>query len=277
MIKVQNLSKSYKDVKALDGFSYVFQNGIYAILGPNGSGKTTLMSILSDNLFPDCGEVVVNTGLDDNSNTRSIGYVPQYPGMYPDFTVYEMLDYIALLSKATDKERQIDELISIFDLSEYINKKLRALSGGTKQRLAIAQAFLASPNLVLLDEPTAGLDPLQRITFKNFISERRKNATIIISTHIVSDVEEIADEVIFLKKGVVVKSGKLSDVVSSLNGRCWKISNVNDLNEKALYRIIDNDIRVVSSTKPTDTAVLVNPTLEECYLDIFGDGQYEVL
>ena len=200
MIKVQNLSKSYKDVKALDGFSYVFQNGIYAILGPNGSGKTTLMSILSDNLFPDCGEVVVNTGLDDNSNTRSIGYVPQYPGMYPDFTVYEMLDYIALLSKATDKERQIDELISIFDLSEYINKKLRALSGGTKQRLAIAQAFLASPNLVLLDEPTAGLDPLQRITFKNFISERRKNATIIISTHIVSDVEEIADEVIFLKK-----------------------------------------------------------------------------
>lgn len=277
MIQVCNLTKCYKKVKALNSFSYRFENGIYAILGPNGSGKSTLMNILSGNLTPDHGTVIMDGEGGDNPHCRSIGYVPQYPGMYPNFTVYEMLDYVALLSKATERNKQIDELISAFDLEEYRNKKISALSGGTKQRLAIAQAFIASPNLVLLDEPTAGLDPLQRITFKNFISERRKNATIIISTHIVSDVEEISDEVVFLKNGVVVKSGMLSDVVSSLNGRCWKISNVNDLNEKALYRIIDNDIRVVSSTKPTDTAVLVNPTLEECYLDIFGDGQYEVL
>ena len=110
-----------------------------------------------------------------------------------------------------------------------------------------------------------------------FISERRKDTTIIISTHIVSDVEEIADEVIFLKKGVIVKSGALSDVVSSLNGHCWKIDSVKDLDANALYRVSDNDIRVVSSIKPTATAIAINPTLEECYLDIFGDEKDEVL
>lgn len=271
MVDVCNITKFYKDVKALDDFNYRFENGIYAILGPNGSGKSTLMNILSGNLAPDSGKVITYKTNGNNNNTRSIGYVPQYPGMYPNFTVCEMLDYVALLSKAKDKDNQIEELISVFDLGEYKHKKVRALSGGTKQRLAIAQSFIANPQLILLDEPTAGLDPLQRITFKNYISERRKDTTIIISTHIVSDVEELADSIIFLKKGVIAKSGTLEEILSTMSERCWKINSLESLDKRTHYRISENDIRVISTTKPTPDALQVPPTLEECYLDIFGD------
>lgn len=267
MVKVTNISKSFKKVKALSNFTYNFENGIYAILGPNGSGKSTLMNILTGNLVPDCGEVSI---IYDDKNRRSIGYVPQYPGMYQNFTAYEMLDYIALLSKENNRSSKIEELINVFDLTDYKDKKVSALSGGTKQRLAIAQAFIGDPELILLDEPTAGLDPLQRIAFKNFISENKGNKSIIISTHIVSDVEEIADDVIFLKSGSIVSSGSLLDVTGELKGSCWRLDNKNELKENMTYRVIGDEIRILSREKPADSAVEIAPTLEECYLNIFG-------
>lgn len=273
MISVKNISKSYRDVKALDNFSYDFDYGIYAILGPNGSGKSTLMNILTDNIIPDSGSILFS-GKSGTAKTKDqkIGYIPQYPGMYPNFTVHEMLDYIAVLNKAENREAQIQELMTVFDLNEYAHKKIRALSGGTRQRLAIAQGFIGTPMLVILDEPTAGLDPMQRVTFKNFIAEQKGKMTIIISTHIVSDVEEVADEVIFLKRGVIVKSGTLENVIGDLKKRCWRVESLDQLNSTPLYRIIGGEIRVISDIKPCEAAFEVEPTLEECYLEIFGVG-----
>lgn len=271
MISVKNISKSYKDVKALNDFSYDFDCGIYAILGPNGSGKSTLMNILTDNITPDSGSVLFSgrSGTAKSADQK-IGYIPQYPGMYPTFTVYEMLDYIAILNKAENRDVQIRELMTVFDLNEYAHKKIRALSGGTRQRLAIAQGFIGSPELVILDEPTAGLDPVQRVAFKNFIAEQKEKMTIIISTHIVSDVEEVADEVIFLKRGVIVKSGTLENMIKDLEKRCWRVESLDQLDPMPLYRMISGEIRVVSDTKPCEGAFRVEPTLEECYLEIFG-------
>lgn len=271
MISVKNIYKSYKDVKALNDFSYDFNYGIYAILGPNGSGKSTLMNIMTDNVMPDSGSISFSGRCGTlNSRDQKIGYVPQYPGMYLNFTVYEMLDYIAILNKANDREIQIRELMTVFDLNEYAHKKIRALSGGTRQRLAIAQGFIGHPELVILDEPTAGLDPIQRIAFKNFIADQKGKMTIIISTHIVSDVEDVADEVIFLKRGVIVKSGTLESVIKDIEERCWRVESLEQLSATSLYRIIGGEIRVISLQKPTEDAVLIEPTLEECYLEIFG-------
>lgn len=273
MISIKNISKSYKDVKALNDFSYDFGCGIYAILGPNGSGKSTLMNIMTDNVSPDSGSISFSEkNGTSKSRDQKIGYIPQYPGMYPNFTVYEMLDYVAILNKAENREMQIRELMTVFDLNEYTHKKIRALSGGTRQRLAIAQGFIGHPELVILDEPTAGLDPVQRVAFKNFIAEQKGKMTIIISTHIVSDVEEVADEVIFLKRGVIVKAGTLEHIIKGIEERCWRVESLEQLGSASLYRMIGGEIRVISDRKPSESAVLVEPTLEECYLEIFGMG-----
>lgn len=270
MVSVKNISKSYKDVKALDNFSYDFACGIYAILGPNGSGKSTLMNIMTENVKPDSGVITFSGEM--TSGDQMIGYVPQYPGMYRDFTVYEMLDYIAVLKRAENRAAQIQELLDVFDLCEYKGKKIRGLSEGTRQRLAIAQSFVGSPELVILDEPTAGLDPVQRVAFKNFIAEQKEKMTIIISTHIVSDVEEVADEVIFLRRGVIVRSGTQEHIIGNVGGRCWRVESAKQLADGTLYRMVGNEIRVISDARPAEDAVPVEPTLEEAYLEVFGMG-----
>ena len=200
MILVKNVSKSYKSVRALIDFSYDFEAGIYAILGPNGSGKSTLMNVMTGNLKADSGAIVMGEGV--GVPDYMLGYVPQYPGMYSGFTAFEMLDYVGILKNAEQRERQISKLLSAFDLEEYKNKKVGSLSGGTKQRLAIAQAFMGAPKLVILDEPTAGLDPMQRVALRRFVAELGDCKTVLWATHIVSDVESIAREIIFMKKGV---------------------------------------------------------------------------
>lgn len=271
MIQVKNISKTYRDIKALDNFSYDFAGGIYAILGPNGSGKSTLMNIMTDNLSYDSGSITfTHSNLSSFSKTIKIGYVPQYPGLYPNFTAFEMMDYSAILSNASNRESQIRELMDIFELTEYSDKRIKALSGGTKQRLAIAQSFLGDPDLVILDEPTAGLDPLQRIIFKNYISSRGKKITIIISTHIVSDVEDISDSVIFLKKGRIVKTGAIREVIASLKGKCWAVAERGSLPDGALCRAVGDELRVISDVAPTPKAVQADATLDDCYLHIFG-------
>ncbi|MCD7776711.1 MAG: ABC transporter ATP-binding protein [Firmicutes bacterium] len=273
MIKLEKVSKSYRDVLALCEFTYEFAHGVYAVLGPNGSGKSTLMNIMTGNLRRDGGEITFSSrsgeagGLPD---TR-IGYVPQYPGMYPDFTLYEMLDYTSALSPTEGSAEQIEELISALDLTEYRSKKIRALSGGTKQRLAIAQAFIGAPELVILDEPTSGLDPMQRIIFKNFIAKKRGEATIIISTHIVSDAENMADNIIFLKRGCIVRSGSPDEILSDLGDMCWSVPSDFIIPDGMLTRSEGSEVRVISDVKPTDRAVSVPPTLEDGYLYVFGE------
>lgn len=206
VIEIKNVSKKYGKVEALRDVSLSLGHGIYALLGPNGSGKSTLMNILAGLLKPSggevlyCGETIGKSGLAYRSK---VGYMPQYPAMYPNFAVKEFLLYIAELKKLPpEREGDIDYLLERVELSEVPDRKISALSGGMKQRLSLCTAVLGDPEILILDEPTAGLDPKQRVALREFISEISANRTVIWATHIVSDVEKLADEVIFMKKGV---------------------------------------------------------------------------
>ncbi len=204
-IEINNISKKYGKVEALRGVSLTLGHGIYALLGPNGSGKTTLMNILAGLLAQSGGKVLYNgkdireCGLDYRSR---VGFMPQYPAMYPNFSVMEFLFYLAELKKLPkEREGDIEYLLSRVELSDVGDRHISALSGGMKQRLSLCSAVLGDPEILILDEPTAGLDPKQRVALRQFISEIAANKTVIWATHIVSDVESIADEVIFMKKG----------------------------------------------------------------------------
>lgn len=206
VIEIKNVSKKYGKVEALREVSLSLGHGIYALLGPNGSGKTTLMNILAGLLKPSggevlyCGEAIGKSGLAYRSK---VGYMPQYPAMYPNFAVKEFLLYIAELKKLPpEREGDIDYLLERVELSDVPDRKISALSGGMKQRLSLCTAVLGDPEILILDEPTAGLDPKQRVALREFISEISANRTVIWATHIVSDVEKLADEVIFMKRGV---------------------------------------------------------------------------
>ena len=206
VIEINNISKKYGKVEALRGVSLTLGHGIYALLGPNGSGKTTLMNILAGLLAQSGGKILYNgkdireCGIDYRSR---VGFMPQYPAMYPNFAVKEFLLYVAELKKLPpEREGDIDYLLSRVELSDVYDRKISALSGGMKQRLSLCTAVLGDPEILILDEPTAGLDPKQRVALRQFIAEIASSKTVIWATHIVSDVEKLADEVIFMKKGV---------------------------------------------------------------------------
>ena len=205
VIEINNISKKYGKVEALRGVSLTLDHGIYALLGPNGSGKTTLMNILAGLLAQSGGKILYNgkdireCGIDYRSR---VGFMPQYPAMYPNFAVKEFLLYVAELKKLPpEREGDIDYLLSRVELSDVYDRKISALSGGMKQRLSLCTAALGDPEILILDEPTAGLDPKQRVALRQFIAEIASSKTVVWATHIVSDVESIADEVIFMKKG----------------------------------------------------------------------------
>jgi ABC-type multidrug transport system ATPase subunit len=205
-LELNHISKAYGKTKALTDFNAVLEPGVYALLGPNGSGKSTLMNIITDNLKADKGEIVF-----DGQNVKSmgvrfrekIGFMPQYPGIYPSFTVEDYLWYMAKLKGLSNAQARegIPKVLEAVELTESLKSKVGALSGGMKQRLCLASAVLGDPDILILDEPTAGLDPKQRVALRQFIAEIASSKTVIWATHIVSDVESIADEVIFMKKG----------------------------------------------------------------------------
>jgi ABC-2 type transport system ATP-binding protein len=282
---LNNLSKSYGSIKALSDFNYTFTPGIHALLGPNGSGKSTLINIITDNLKADNGNITYDgkdTLKSGVSFREKIGFMPQYPGMYPAFSVNDFLKYISVLKGLEKKEskRQIDNLLEAVELSDVKNYKIKTLSGGMKQRLALAQALLGNPEIVILDEPTAGLDPKQRITIRNYISSISLNKIIIIATHIVSDVEYIAKDVIFLKKGVIEDAAPPNEVIKKIQGFVWNVPVLPEDVEKIqnnfkVLNINNSDsgiyMRILSQDKPTENAEEISPTLEDYYLYIFGD------
>lgn len=216
-----NISKSYGKNKALDGFSAVLEPGVHALLGPNGAGKSTLMNILTDNLKADGGSIlfdgqdVLKMGADFRSK---LGFMPQYPGMYGSFTAESFLQYMAALKgiKRGDAEKSIAEVLEAVELSDVAGKRISTFSGGMKQRLALAQAVLGDPSILILDEPTAGLDPKQRIAVRSYISKIAVNKIVIFATHVVSDVEYIARDVILLRKGKILLSGAPKELIASL-------------------------------------------------------------
>lgn len=207
VLELKGISKRYGKVQALTDVNMALEHGIYALLGPNGSGKSTMMNIIAGLLKPTEGIVLYNGDEIKKSGVAyraKIGYMPQYPAMYPSFSVMEFLLYMAELKgleKGTERE-QIEYLLDKVELSDVTDRKTSALSGGMKQRLSLCSAVLGDPEILILDEPTAGLDPKQRVSLRKFISEISTDKTVLWATHIVSDVENIASEIIFVKKGV---------------------------------------------------------------------------
>lgn len=289
---LNEITKSYGENLALDRFTAELEPGIYALLGPNGSGKSTLMNILTDNLKADLGEITYTSDDTITENVlnmgvrfrEKLGFMPQYPGLYPNFTVERFMWYMAAL-KGLSKEKakhDIPEILAAVELDDVPRRKIGALSGGMKQRLALAQAVLGDPEILILDEPTAGLDPKQRILIRNYISKIAFNKIVIIATHVVSDIEFIARDIIMLKKGVIVDNAPPHELTKKIEGKVWNVpcleSEVQSMQDKFRVTNIARDdesgdvlLRVLSNEMPTTTSTNVSPTLEDYYLYIFGD------
>lgn len=208
---LDRVTKQYHNKIAVDRISLKLQKGVHGLLGANGAGKTTLMRMICGVLKPDSGTVTFD-GLDvtEELYRANLGYLPQDFGYYPDFTGMDFLRYMAALKGLTKRQakRKAEELLELVSLKEEANKKMKSYSGGMKQRIGIAQALLNAPQLLVLDEPTAGLDPKERVRFRNIIAELGKENIVIFSTHIVSDIEHIADNILMMKDGQLIYQGE---------------------------------------------------------------------
>lgn len=226
-LSISHLTKRYPHKVALEDFSFQMQEGIYGLLGANGAGKSTLMNLITDNICRDSGEICYN-GTDilklGNQYRKHIGYMCQQQGEYPNFSAYSFLLYMAELKGIPKKEakKQSRFLLEKMNLQDVAGEKINGFSGGMKQRVLLAQALLGNPDILLLDEPTAGLDPQERIRIRNFISELSANKIILLATHVVSDIACIADQVLLLKEGKVVTKGTPQELIASLEGKVWE-------------------------------------------------------
>lgn len=226
-LEIISVNKHYGKKQALNNFSFTFTNGIYGLLGPNGAGKTTLMNIITDNLRSDKGKGCIRWNDEDinllgKKYRKQIGFMPQQQNLYDNMTAFDFLGYISAL-KNIDKTQaitEIENLLKRVELEDCADKKLGGFSGGMKQRVLIASALLGSPKLLIMDEPTAGLDPKQRVIIKRLVNEMSDDMIIIISTHIISDIENIAKEILLLKDGSIIKSGSVQELISEMeNGK----------------------------------------------------------
>jgi len=293
VISFHSLTKAYGSNLALNQFTATLESGIYALLGPNGSGKSTLMNVLTDNLKSDSGEV---TYIDDAGITENVldmgvrfreklGFMPQAPSLYRNFSAERFLWYVASLKGMCRAEaaRQIPEVLRTVELSDVAKRRIGTFSGGMKQRLSLAQAILGDPEILILDEPTVWLDPNQRISVRNYISQISLNKIVLIATHIVSDVEHIAKEVIVMDKGRIVAKGSPTTLAQSVVGRVWQASVCAEDVEAAQtrYRVTaitpqptDSSrftLRILSEQQPTPDAIKAEPVLEDFYWDTFGE------
>lgn len=282
-LTLDRLTKQYGSKIALDRIDATFEPGIYGLLGANGAGKTTMMRLICDILKPTSGKVTFNgTNIREmgESYRAVIGYLPQDFGYYPNFTAMNFLLYMASLKGLNAryaKEKSL-ELLETVNLSKVKDKKIKTFSGGMKQRLGIAQAFLNNPQILILDEPTAGLDPKERVKFRNLISSFAENKIVILSTHIVTDVEYIADEILVIKGGTLLKKGAESTIIQEISGKVWECRVTRQEADRLETRFTvcnsksengETVLRIVSDNKPCDTAVSVPPCLEDLYLYYF--------
>lgn len=294
----REVTKSYGSNLALDHFTASLEPGIYALLGPNGSGKSTLMNILTDNLKADAGEITYTSdeGVAEDvlkmgvRFREKLGFMPQYPGLYPNFTVERFMWYMAALKGLSREKAKADipAILAAVELDDVPRRKIGALSGGMKQRLALAQAVLGDPEILILDEPTAGLDPKQRISIRNYIAKIAFNKIVIIATHVVSDIEFIARDIILLKKGVIVDNAPPHQLTKKIEGKVWNVpcaeTDVQRMQDTYRVTNISRDdehgdviLRILAEEKPkegaTCAAKAAAPTLEDYYLYVFGDAE----
>lgn len=278
---IRGLNKNYGAKVALQDFHAVFENGIYGILGPNGAGKSTLMNILTDNLLRDSGRILCNETEITKMKAqyrKIMGYMPQQQQLYDSFTVNHFISYMGTLRGMDKKEirRRMEELLPLLNLSEVRRKKIKELSGGMKQRVLLVQALLDDPQILILDEPTAGLDPKERIRIRNLISDLSGDKIVLIATHVVSDIEFISKEILLMKNGKVVDKDCPEALQKKIAGKVFEIRiSQDELNQvkqefeiSNLFRT-DGEIveRVISEQRPGKYRwTEVSPTLEDVYL-----------
>lgn len=284
-LELDGLTKKFGDFTAVNHINLTMTNGVYGLLGVNGAGKTTLMRMLCTLLKPTDGMIRCN-GKDifemDSEYRKLLGYLPQEFGFYPEFTVQDYLLYIAALKgiRPVVAKKRVKELIVKVGLSKASNKKMKKLSGGMKRRAGIAQAMLNNPKILILDEPTAGLDPNERIRFRNLISELSEERIVLLSTHIVSDIEYIASEILLMKDGELIHKGTADILIKSMPEAVWECfvqkDMVSDFVKK--YKISNMKaepdgavLRIISQQKPFVTAKCVEASLEDVFLYYFGE------
>lgn len=283
-LTLEHISKLYGGAAALSQIDLELEYGVYGLLGPNGAGKTTLMRIMTDLLQPSTGRVLLD-GQDISAMgadfREKLGYLPQDFGVYPNFTAEQFLIYIGKLKGLSkfEAKQQADQLLELVGLSEKAGQKLKGFSGGQRQRVGIAQALMDDPEILVLDEPTAGLDPEERIRFRGIISNLSRNKIVLLSTHIVSDLEAIANQIILLKKGTVLDIRKPSELLDLIKEQVWTVE-VSEEEEQLLTdkylcsNIMHADghsiLRLIAPQRPHPDAVQTSPNMEDLYLHCFG-------
>jgi ABC-2 type transport system ATP-binding protein len=279
-LSLDGVEKSYGRTRAVAGVDLVAGPGITGLLGPNGAGKTTLMRMLATVLAPDGGRLRLlghDPGQADGrlAIRRRLGYVPQEPGYHRNFTAFEFVDYVAILKEITDRGARHDEVRRVLDLvglSDVAGKKIKALSGGMRRRVALAQALLGSPDLLVLDEPTAGLDPEQRLRFREVVSTVATDATVILSTHQTEDVSAVCQRVVVMHQGVVRYDGSVRGLAEGAQGRVWLAADRHP-SARLSWRTGDGRHRNIGDA-PAGVE-LVEPTVEDGYLLLVGDEARE--
>lgn len=288
-LKAIGLTKKFGNKTAVNHLNITLTNGVYGLLGANGAGKTTFMRLLCGLQTPTSGKIILNgkniVGL--NKKYRSLlGYLPQHFVCYPDFTALDFLLYVSALKGLSEKNARKTsmKLLEAVGLSAKSRQKIKTFSGGMKQRLGIAQAMLGDPRILILDEPTAGLDPKERVRFRNLISAFAKDRIVILATHIVSDAAYIAEEIIMMKSGQVVRFGKPQEITAEIDGQVWECivpsahaeryaASFNTSNLRNIDRG-ETVLRIISSRPPAKNAVRVQPDLEDLFLFYFkGDTE----
>lgn len=284
-LSFKNVSKNYGGIFAVDDITYTMETGVYGLLGVNGAGKTTLMKMLCTVTRPTAGEIRWN-GEDifrlEERYRDLLGYLPQDFGYYPNLSVSDYMMYIASIKgiRPAVARKRMKELLEMVGLSRYKNRKMKALSGGMARRVGIAQAMLNNPKILVLDEPTAGLDPSERIRFRNLISELSEDRLVLLSTHIVSDVEFIAEQILLMKDGKFFYIGTSEDLIASMEEEVWTcVVPRQDVNQYLQKYPVGNvkhvaggaELRILSENPPAENAVLEEATLEDAFLLYFGE------
>ena len=288
-LSLDRLTKQYGRKIAVDCVSATLKPGVYGLLGANGAGKTTLMRMLCAVLESTSGEVlldgkeVTSMGADYRN---VLGYLPQDFGYYPDLTVYDYMMYISSIKglKIPFARKKVKQLLNQVGMEKFSKRKMKNLSGGMVRRVGIAQAMLNDPQILVLDEPTAGLDPNERIRFRNLISELSEERLVLLSTHIVSDIEYIANNIMLMKDGELFYAGTAEDLVSSMKENVWQCNVSRNMIDKYMNEYFVGNIkttktgaelRIISIEKPTEDAVAAEKNLEDAFLFYFGKKSEE--